>query len=56
MIELTPGSTETYIEDKLFAPSAPPYSSGKALYVPIDLLEAGLRLTAETENGTTFMR
>ncbi|MGN1108349.1 MAG: stalk domain-containing protein, partial [Oscillospiraceae bacterium] len=56
LIELTPGSSTAYVGDKLYAPSAEPYFSGDVLYVPADLVAAGLKLTAETENGTTFIR
>ncbi|MGN1423800.1 MAG: hypothetical protein ACI4XA_10510 [Oscillospiraceae bacterium] len=56
LIELTPDSNIAYVGDKLFAPSAVPYFSGEVLYAPTDLVAAGLKLTAETENGTTFMR
>lgn len=56
LIELTPDSNIAYVGDKLFAPSAEPYFSGEVLYAPTDLVAAGLKLTVETENGTTFMR
>ena len=56
LIELTPGSSTAYVGDKLYAPSAEPYFSGDVLYVSADLVAAGLKLVAETENGTTFIR
>ncbi|MGN0596247.1 MAG: hypothetical protein ACI4J1_02825 [Ruminiclostridium sp.] len=56
LIELTPDSNVTYVGDKLYIPSAEPYFSGDVLYVSADLAAKGLKLTAETENGTTFMR
>lgn len=56
LIELTAKENTAYVGDKLFAPSSPPYFSGDVLYAPIDLVAAGMGLTLETENGTTFMR
>lgn len=56
LVELTPDSSTAYVGDKLYAPSAEPYFSGDVLYVSADLVAAGLKLVAETENGTTFIR
>ncbi len=56
LIELTAKENIAYVGDKLFAPSSPPYFSGDVLYVPIDLVAAGMKLTVVTEYGITFMR
>lgn len=56
LIELAAMENTAYVGDKLFAPSSPPYFSGKTLYAPADLVAAGLGLSVEEENGTVVMR
>ncbi|MBE6888677.1 MAG: hypothetical protein E7485_01495 [Ruminococcaceae bacterium] len=56
LIEFTPGDNRAYVKDKLFALAEVPYVSGGKLYVPCELIAAGLGMETFTEEDCVYLR
>lgn len=56
LIEFTPGNNRAYVKDKLFALAELPYVSGSKVYVPCELIAAGLGMETFTEEDCVYLR
>ena len=56
LIEFTPGNNRAYVKDKLFALAEVPYVSGSKVYVPCELIAAGLGMETFTEEDCVYLR